>query len=132
MDFFKQFNDLYGHVEGDHCLQKIAEIITRSLPRKSDFCARYGGEEFIICLPGTDAKHACFVAERIRVNVLSEGIPHAKSSAAEVVTISIGICDTSDKNEKDLDRLIQKADESLYMAKNKGRNQYCLYNENPG
>jgi two-component system, sensor histidine kinase LadS len=127
VDFFKQFNDLYGHVEGDRCLQKIAETIYSSLPRKSDFCARYGGEEFIVCLPGTDGKGACFVAERMRSNVLSQGIPHVKSSIVSVVTVSIGVCDTSDSQAQSLIQLIQNADEALYRAKHSGRNQVCLF-----
>lgn len=127
VDFFKQFNDLYGHVEGDGCLQKIAETIYNSLPRKSDFCARYGGEEFIVCLPGTDAKGATLVAERMRSNVLSKGIPHAKSSIASVVTVSIGVCVAVDNQAQNLNQLIQNADESLYKAKHSGRNQVCIY-----
>jgi diguanylate cyclase (GGDEF)-like protein len=127
VDFFKQYNDYYGHVDGDHCLQRIAVSISNSMPRKSDFCARYGGEEFIICLPSTDESGARLVAERLRNNILSQNIPHAKSSIADVVTISIGVCDSMGTSGIDLDILVQNADKALYTAKHNGRNQVCLY-----
>lgn len=130
IDFFKQFNDTYGHIEGDHCLQKVALTLLHSLPRKSDFCARYGGEEFVICLPGTDADGAKTVAERIRTNIEELRIPHANSTAADVVTISIGVFNCITDRSELLDYLLQNADQALYLAKKNGRNQVQMSVEN--
>jgi diguanylate cyclase (GGDEF)-like protein len=123
IDFFKQYNDEYGHLEGDHCLKQIAQIIKSSLRRKTDFVARFGGEEFVVVLPGINEEAARIVAEMILLNIVDAKIPHIKSSVNESVTVSIGvaigICRTRTE-------LLEVADRMLYKSKNSGRNQYHL------
>ena len=91
IDFFKQFNDRYGHSAGDACLQRIADTLKASLLRAVDVVARYGGEEFVVLLPDTTADGAREVAERIRLRVEALGIPHAGSTIGPIVTLSIGV-----------------------------------------
>ena len=123
VDFFKQYNDFYGHVQGDVCLRKVAHAIRNSLPRKSDLCARYGGEEFVVYLPDTDADGARIVGERIRFIVQELNIPHEKSEIAPRVTISIGVYSYTSTLAETLDDLLKNADMAMYEAKKKGRNQ---------
>jgi len=121
IDHFKYLNDKYGHDYGDVTLQKLAESIQKSLPRKTDLVARFGGEEFVILLPATDATTALKIAESIRVNARSLGILHDVSDTASTMTVSIGISSLQDKylNETDL---FKQADKALYVAKESGRN----------
>ncbi len=141
IDFFKQFNDTYGHSQGDTCLKRVAQAISRSLKRPADLAARYGGEEFAVVLPGTDAKGAQEVAETIRHRIAGLAIPHSGSQAAAHVTISLGIAvvtpeavgggeDAKAENEdggmsSGVASLIQAADAALYEAKTSGRNRTC-------
>lgn len=127
VDFFKLYNDHYGHAEGDCCLRKVAEAISRSLPRTMDLAARYGGEEFACVLPETNLSGGTAVAERILRSVRDLEIPHACSKAAQVVTLSVGIaCMTPSTGTRPLD-MIGQADQALYLAKFNGRNQMaCL------
>lgn len=127
IDFFKRYNDLYGHVEGDACLRRVAQCIQESLKRPIDFCARYGGEEFVVILPSSSLKGATTVAERIRDNVEKLSIAHAGSSAAEVVTLSLGIATNKVTNALSHEQLIHCADEALYLAKTLGRNRVVHY-----
>jgi diguanylate cyclase (GGDEF)-like protein len=117
IDFFKQFNDRYGHSAGDTCLQRVAESLRTSLLRPSDLVARYGGEEFVVLLPETDARGARDVAERIRLRVEALAIPHAGSKVAPVVTLSIGVAHASAAQPIDGERLFAAADRALYNAK---------------
>ena len=114
VDFFKKYNDYYGHQDGDIVLKMVASII-RSNIRKEDFVARYGGEEFIIIMPGTDVNMAVTVIKRIQVELEKKHIEHKKSEVADHVTISIGIA-VSKKNES-YASIIKKADDALYEAK---------------
>ena len=91
IDHFKAFNDTYGHQKGDECLKAVAEALRRALHRPGDICARYGGEEFGVILPGTDAAGAFAVAEGLRQAIEDLAVPHAGSSVAPVVTISVGV-----------------------------------------
>ena len=122
IDFFKNFNDTYGHVQGDACLQLVAQTVAQCLSRPTDLAARYGGEEFVCLLPETDILGALSLAENIRKAVLQRGIPHADSQIASVVTVSVGVvsclCDASATPEQ----IVQRADEQLYHAKHDGRN----------
>lgn len=127
VDFFKNFNDTYGHTEGDKILKLVARTIANSLPRKTDFVARYGGEEFIILLPLTDAQGAFRVAENIRHKIEALEIPHS-SSINNIVTISMGIDVFS--HDGDLSRVVHQADKALYAAKTHGRNCTEIYGEN--
>jgi diguanylate cyclase (GGDEF)-like protein len=125
LDFFKNYNDAYGHDFGDTCLKTVAKTLADSVLRPEDFVVRYGGEEFVAFLPNTDENGARGVAERILNNVRSLNIPHGKSEAASCVTISIGITTGNVlHNTKDGSEFIKKADEALYKSKQSGRNKY--------
>ena len=125
VDYFKRYNDEYGHIEGDACLVKIAGIIRDSVPEGEGFVGRYGGEEFIVVLPGASNHEAFTIASRIKGGIEGENIPHSGSLVASRITVSVGIdsiTPDSDSSESWL-RLIGKADENLYTAKKNGRNQ---------
>ncbi|HCC54269.1 MAG TPA: hypothetical protein DEQ20_05000 [Desulfobulbaceae bacterium] len=128
VDHFKTFNDHYGHPAGDLCLQSIAKAMAQELTRPGDLLARYGGEEFVVLLPNTGANGARHVAERLRERVAALRIPHACSSVAPQVTISLGHA-TLQPNEIPEARkslfLVQEADAMLYEAKGSGRNRVC-------
>jgi len=121
IDFFKTYNDLYGHVAGDQCLSIVAEIIRLCSQRTSDLAVRYGGEEFCLLLPETDATGAFAIAERLRLGIIERAIPHTGNPLG-TLTISLG-CHTfiPEGNEASSD-IIAKADTALYQAKNAGRN----------
>jgi diguanylate cyclase (GGDEF)-like protein len=126
VDFFKAYNDYYGHPAGDDCLRRVAHILETSLRRSCELIARYGGEEFIAILPGLDAAEACETAERIRLAVEAQAIPHAKGIAAGVVTTSIGVAARTPQPGEDPERLPKEADAALYHAKRQGRNRVVL------
>lgn len=123
IDYFKQYNDIYGHVQGDTVLNLVAQTITNSLQRPTDFVARYGGEEFVVVLPHTSIEGAICVADKIKKNVIDLGILH-KYSEYEFVTISIG-GSTLQPYESNKNTL-QLADEKMYESKKQGRNQVCF------
>jgi len=123
IDFFKQFNDHYGHLAGDDCLKAIAQLLATSARRPADFVARYGGEEFVCILPDTDYVGAKALAEQVRKNVEMLAIPHQSSQVAEVVTVSIGVASVAAPHEDTPNGLIKAADAKLYEAKRKGRNR---------
>ncbi|MBV9389010.1 MAG: diguanylate cyclase [Chroococcidiopsidaceae cyanobacterium CP_BM_ER_R8_30] len=118
LDFFKLYNDTYGHQAGDKCLQQIAQALELSVRRPTDLVARYGGEEFAIILPDTDDAGAVCVAERIRSEVKSLAIAHANS---QHVTISLGIASALPCLGASIEKLIAAADRALYQAKEQGR-----------
>ncbi|GAA5139058.1 GGDEF domain-containing response regulator [Thalassotalea piscium] len=120
IDFFKQFNDTYGHINGDIALVKVAETIVRTLNRPSDFVARFGGEEFAVVLPSTNLNGGKLIAEKIIENILALNLTHG-SSPFKRLTISIGL--TTYRNLDNNNKIIQQADENLYSAKRSGRNQ---------
>lgn len=123
VDYFKQYNDHYGHAMGDLALQKIAKALERGLNRPGDFVARYGGEEFVIVLPETDAA-AQVVAERLRQNVADCNIPHLYSQIANHVSVSIGlVIIMHTDNTMPPETILKTADQNLYLAKKNGRNQ---------
>jgi len=124
IDYFKKYNDTYGHGEGDACLIEVAEAISKTLHRPEDFAARYGGEEFTVILPHTDENGARFVAEKLLENVRALNIPHEKNEAADHVTISIGLTTGNASYPQDGDDFIKQADKALYMSKQNGRNRY--------
>jgi len=123
IDNFKNFNDTYGHIEGDLCLQKVAKAIFDTLKRPGDFCARFGGEEFIIILPETPDKGAMKIAEEIRMNILALEIIHAGNFPVNKVTMSLGVTSINADQVKNYDEMIRLADAALYDAKEKGRNR---------
>ncbi|MDR1837445.1 MAG: GGDEF domain-containing protein [Treponema sp.] len=124
IDFFKKYNDTYGHGQGDACLKAIAKVLAASVMRPEDFTARYGGEEFVVILPNTDESGACGIADKILENVRACGISHEKSDAANCVTVSIGVTTAHVDLARDGGDYIKRADEALYMSKGNGRNQY--------
>ncbi len=124
LDCFHAYNEQYGHLGGDRCLQQVADAMVRCLRRPSDYLGRYGGEEFIAVLPNTDAVGAKLVAERLRAAVEALDIPHVASScAAKVVTITAGFASLCATPEVPMDRLIAVADSALLRAKVMGRNR---------
>lgn len=124
IDFFKLYNDTYGHLAGDNCLKKVARTMERSFRRETDLVARYGGEEFAILLPATNTKEALPLVERMLANIHSLDIFHSASSVAKNVTISAGLVTCSDTDEEmSPAAFIQLVDKALYQAKENGRNQ---------
>ena len=123
VDFFKRYNDTYGHSKGDECLKKVAHALKSSLLRIDDFVARYGGEEFVVALPNTDEKGGYFVAERILKNVRDCNLLHESSDAAKIVTVSIGGVSCDVAHVQRITDYIKRADEALYVSKQNGRNQ---------
>jgi diguanylate cyclase (GGDEF)-like protein len=126
VDFFKAYNDTYGHLEGDRCLRAIAQTIEQAARRAGDLVARYGGEEFAVILPSTDREGAANVADRIRQAIERLQIPHAKSPASACVTLSLGIVCQYPTLDLSSNGLIAEADRQLYIAKERGRNCYCV------
>ena len=123
IDYFKIFNDLYGHQAGDDCLRKVAGCIAQSAKRPFDFAARYGGEEFVLVLYGPPAEHGRTLPEQIRLDVMNLGIPHEGSAVEDVITVSVGVALASRGSSRSLAGTIQIADEALYEAKQTGRNR---------
>lgn len=123
LDFFKSYNDTYGHQAGDACLQQVANSIQMSVKRSADLVARYGGEEFAIILPNTDAFGGLTVAEEIRKKIKSLQIPHAGSLVNKYVTLSLGLATIIPHLETSPEQLITVADLALYQAKAKGRDR---------
>ncbi len=122
IDFFKRYNDCYGHLAGDECLRKVGMSLKDSLQRAGDLVARYGGEEFIIVLPLTSETDAVKVAERVRRNIKALMVAHEMSEVSEYVTVSVGVATAIPDKDMVSASLIAKADEALYQAKKKGRN----------
>jgi diguanylate cyclase (GGDEF)-like protein len=125
IDYFKGYNDTYGHLAGDDCLRAVARAIAGSSTRAIDVVARYGGEEFIVALPDTTADGARIVAERVRRSVLDLQLEHRASTAAAVVTISVGVGDLH-PDDGTPEQVIARADGALYEAKEDGRNRVTL------
>lgn len=123
VDFFKRFNDAYGHANGDRCLQAVAQVLKDSFGRAGELPARIGGEEFAVLLPGVDAPRAHELGERLRLAVAACAIPHAGSEVAPHVTLSVGVAQFNAATMDRFDVLLQHADEALYRAKTRGRNQ---------
>lgn len=152
VDHFKQYNDHYGHVEGDACLQRVAGALAQLVARADDLVARFGGEEFAILLPDTDAQQACALAHRVCEAVRSLGLPHASSDTASCVTVSVGVAcvypvfsaagtlhgsgasggGSGGRAPEGLQGaglaqdLFERADAALYLAKQQGRNRVAL------
>lgn len=126
IDFFKLYNDNYGHAAGDECLKKIASIIKHSLKRSSDFVARYGGEEFACVLPDTELIGAGAIAEQLLFSIRNANVEHKFSKIGDSITLSIGVAVSGPERVMLPDQLLKQADKALYLAKSKGRNQYCI------
>ncbi len=126
IDFFKLYNDTYGHQMGDDCLRQVAQTINQAARRPADVVARYGGEEFAVILPNTTAENAMYVAESIRREVQALGIPHANSPVHSVVTLSLGVSGVIPTEAIEPEQLIAVTDQALYTAKQQGRNRVIL------
>ncbi|MCX4186541.1 sensor domain-containing diguanylate cyclase [Methylophaga sp. OBS4] len=122
IDFFKQYNDHYGHIQGDSCLKQVAETLSEAATRAKDFIARFGGEEFALILPETDAEAAGKVAERCRRLIFKQQIPHRASSISHVLTVSMGVSTIIPAHDDEPLRFIETVDRLLYQAKQMGRN----------
>lgn len=123
IDYFKDYNDAYGHQQGDRCLQKIARILREATRRPADLPARYGGEEFAIILPNTNSQGALFIARKIMSRLAKAQIPHKKSGVSDFVTLSIGVTTKTPRPNQSVLSIIDAADRLLYKAKTKGRNR---------
>ena len=125
VDFFKLYNDRYGHQAGDDCLRQVAVALKSCLKRPGDLLARYGGEEFVCLLPDTGLGGAQQVAEQLRQQIPALQIAHAASTVTGVVTVSVGVCSTREGAAGSAAALVREADAQLYLAKSSGRNQVC-------
>jgi len=123
IDFFKRYNDTYGHVEGDKCLKAVAQTLAQCITRADDFVARYGGEEFVVILPNTDEQGARLIADKLLDNVRDLYLPHEQSDAADYVTVSIGITTGKVLHTHNAGDFVKRADELMYKSKKEGRNR---------
>ncbi|GAB0057071.1 Response regulator PleD [Candidatus Magnetaquicoccaceae bacterium FCR-1] len=123
LDHFKAFNDTYGHLAGDDCLRQVGGMVLQTLTRVADLGARYGGEEFVCLLPETSHDGAVVMAEKLRAGIQGLKIPHAKSSAAKMVTTSLGVVTVRCIAGRSPLHVVALADEQLYAAKSAGRNR---------
>ena len=124
IDHFKQYNDTYGHSEGDNCLKIIARTLAENITRDMDFVVRYGGEEFVVVLPNTDKNGACIIAEKLLQRIRDCNIAHKNNDAADCVTISIGVTAGKVEYTQTSADYVKRADEMLYISKQGGRNRY--------
>lgn len=127
IDYFKSYNDNYGHLKGDECIIKVAKAIASSVNRPTDLVTRYGGEEFAIVLTETDKDGAMIVAEKIRKNINELNIRNEYSSVAPHITISLGVATIMPSDDCSIEYFINRADKSLYKAKGSGRNNTISY-----
>lgn len=125
VDYFKRYNDTYGHLAGDDCLRKVAAEIRSALRRPADVVARYGGEEFACVLPETALEDAIAIAKLLEQQIRDLGVPHSSSDAAPVVTVSIGVCCKPPGGAGSASDLVSQADAQLYQAKHSGRARVC-------
>ncbi len=123
IDYFKQYNDYYGHQAGDDCLVRVAQTISSVNQRPTDLAARYGGEEFVVILPNTNIEAAFAIAESTRQAILSLSIPHSRSEVNPYITLSLGVVALIPSQARNLTELIALADAALYKAKSQGRNR---------
>lgn len=123
IDYFKTFNDTYGHQEGDKCLQMVAEVINKTVKRSQDLASRYGGEEFCCILPETSHEAAVSIAMSIRDGIAAMGIHHTGSTIADHVTVSLGVATKNCNGDISPESIVNLADKHLYWAKENGRNR---------
>jgi diguanylate cyclase (GGDEF)-like protein len=131
IDFFKGFNDTIGHLQGDDCIRKVAQVLAGHFQRPGDLAARYGGDEFVGILAGTDADGGRRVAERIQMAMAALALPHPDSGVSPCVTLSMGVAAGAPARAGTPESLIQIADRALYQAKAAGRNRIVLEGPSP-
>jgi two-component system, cell cycle response regulator len=129
IDYFKLYNDTYGHPQGDQCLIKVAQLLQRSVNRPTDFVARYGGEEFTIVLPNTDAPGAIYLARQIQKNLANLELEHSTHRSSDRITVSMGVASSIPEVGTSYHEIILAADAALFQAKEQGRNCICCANE---
>lgn len=125
IDYFKNYNDNYGHLAGDECLRKVAQTLAESMKCSYDFIARFGGEEFGIILPGTGFESSIMLAEQMRISVESLRLKHEFSCISPYITISLGVATVLPEKHMSCHELINASDKQLYKAKQEGRNRVC-------
>lgn len=123
IDYFKQYNDTYGHLLGDSCLIHVAQVLQNSVNRPNDLVARYGGEEFVAILPDTSLSDAITIANRMQAEVAQLQLPHASSQVSHYITLSLGVVSVVPSLGQSSQRLVAATDRLLYQAKQSGRNQ---------
>lgn len=126
VDFFKLYNDTYGHMQGDECLKQVAQTLKGVFGRSGELAARVGGEEFVVLLPNIDAKQAYEAAQRLRISLAARELPHSGSTVSPFVTLSIGVAELDPQTMDHFDQLLHRADQALYRAKSLGRNHVAL------
>jgi diguanylate cyclase (GGDEF)-like protein len=126
IDYFKNYNDSYGHQAGDACLRKVAKAISETLRRPGDLVTRYGGEEFAIILPNTSCEGAMHIAELIQLKIEQLKISHTQSQVSSQITLSLGLSSLTPTSFHKADDLIAATDKALYVAKAEGRNTFCV------
>lgn len=131
VDFFKLYNDAYGHLAGDSCLKQVALLLRQAIHRPRDLVARYGGEEFVVILPNTDVQGAALIAENMRQALYAEQIPHQASLIKPYLTLSFGIAAMFPPPQESPLMLFNAADQALYQAKHQGRDQIVVQTQ-PG
>lgn len=131
IDYFKLYNDNYGHLDGDECLVQVAATMKATFRRSGDLCARYGGEEFVVVMPDTDADSARLMAERLRQSIWELAVPHTGSKIADRVSLSIGVATLLPSDTRSMEKFIMAADEALYLAKSMGRNRVAQTGTDP-
>jgi len=129
IDYFKFYNDQYGHPTGDICLQKVGAVLSYKAQKHQDLVARYGGEEFAVVMPYTHAKGAIYVAHAIQTSVRDLQIAHDKSAVSQHITLSMGVATITPTWESSPSDLIAAADKALYKAKESGRNRICQWED---
>ena len=125
IDYFKRYNDTYGHLAGDTCLKQVAQAISKAVRRPADLVARYGGEEFVVLLPGTPLAGANQVAETIKAAMKKLDLAHSSSPLGKKMTLSLGISCLDPSQDNSPMTLIKLADKALYLAKERGRDRIC-------
>ncbi len=131
VDHFKLYNDTYGHQAGDRCLRKVAQAISKAIKRPADLVARYGGEEFAVVLPNTNVEGAKYLAQQIRLQVEAIKIPHINSPVDLYITLSLGVASCIPIKDTEVYGLVAAADQGLYQAKERGRNQVVQFEIEP-
>ncbi len=124
VDYFGHYNNYYGHLAGDLCLQQVAATLQKIVERSTDLVARYGGEEFCCVMPGTSLSGAIHVAEKIQEAIAELAIPHQKSDVSPFLTVSMGVVTTIPHMSSTVTDLLKEADRQLYLAKRMGRNRF--------
>ena len=131
IDYFKRYNDAYGHPAGDRCLQQVAQIIFQAAQRQADVVSRYGGEEFAILMPNTYRVGAEAVAQRIQTLLANQSIDHLQNPLKSQVTVSLGIATVVPVLAQSAQTLVAAADRALYQAKSAGRDRYHVATSTP-